>query len=70
MSFLGHRITTDGSFAIESHILDGEVLCMERADIRFISYLRENKKFTSLKALQIAIQKDIFSAQKELQLYS
>ncbi len=70
VSFLGHRITTDGSFAIESHILDGEVLCMERADIRFVSYLRENKKFTSLKALQIAIQKDIFSAQKELQLYS
>jgi riboflavin kinase/FMN adenylyltransferase len=27
VSFVGHRETTDGNFAIESHILDGEVLC-------------------------------------------
>ena len=66
VSFLGHRVTTDGSFAIESHILDGEVLCMSKADIRFVSFLRENEKFETLEVLKIAIQKDINRAKKEL----
>ena len=67
VSFLGHRVTTDGSFAIESHILDGEVVCEEKADIRFVTYLRENEKFSSLEALKEAIAYDISHAKKELQ---
>ncbi len=67
VSFLGHRVTTDGSFAIESHILDGEVLCEEKADIRFVSFLRENEKFASLELLKEAIKKDIAKANQELQ---
>jgi len=67
VSFLGHRVTTDGSFAIESHILDGEVLCEKKADIRFISFLRNNEKFESLETLKSAIKKDIAKANKELQ---
>ena len=66
VSFLGHRVTTDGTFAIESHILDGEVLCREKADIRFVQYLRENAKFESLDALKVAIQKDISRAKTAL----
>jgi len=66
VSFLGHRVTTDGSFAIESHILDGEIICEKKADIRFVSYLRENIKFENLKNLKKAIQKDIAKANKEL----
>ena len=66
VSFLGHRVTTDGSFAIESHILDGEILCKKGADIRFISFIRENEKFDSLDDLKSAIQKDIAKASKEL----
>jgi len=66
VSFVGHRVTTDGSFAVESHILDGEVLCKERATISFVNFIRENKKFDSMAELKKAIQKDIATASKEL----
>jgi riboflavin kinase / FMN adenylyltransferase len=66
VSFVGHRVTTDGSFAVESHILDGEVVCEKKADIRFVAFIRENEKFTSLQELKEAIRKDIARASKEL----
>jgi len=66
VSFIGHRETTDGSFAIETHILDGEVLCEDKADIRFVSFIRDNKKFDSLESLKKAIKADIAKASKEL----
>ena len=66
VSFLGHRISTDGSFAIESHILDTEVVCRKTASISFISFLRENKKFDTLEELKKAINSDINKAKKEL----
>ena len=70
VSFVGHRVTTDGSFAIESHILDGEVACSESASISFVSFIRDNKKFDSLDELKVAIQKDIAQASKELKFLS
>lgn len=66
VSFVGHRVTTDGSFALESHILDGEVICNEKATISFVSFIRENMKFDSLEELKKAIHKDIATASKEL----
>ncbi len=66
VSFIGHRVTTDGSFAIESHVLDGEVVCRENADIRFVSFIRENKKFDSLESLKKAIKSDMAKASREL----
>ncbi|MFA5233297.1 MAG: bifunctional riboflavin kinase/FAD synthetase [Sulfurimonas sp.] len=66
VSFVGHRVTTDGSFALESHILDGEVSCKERACISFVNFIRENKKFDSIAELKKAIKKDITIASKEL----
>jgi len=68
VSFIGHRDTTDGSFAIESHILDSEILCKEKASISFVDFIRENKKFNSIEDLKKAIQKDINIASKELRL--
>ena len=68
VAFVGHRVTTDGSFAIESHILDGEVTCKDVARISFVSFIRENEKFDSLEELKVAIKKDIFAAQKELRI--
>ena len=68
VSFIGHRVTTDGSFAIESHILDSEVQCMEKAEISFVDFLRDNRKFDSLSELKEQIQKDIKMAQKELKM--
>ena len=66
VSFVGHRVTTDGSFAIESHILDGEVCCEKKAAISFVAFIRNNEKFDSLEELKVAIQKDIAAASKEL----
>lgn len=66
VSFVGHRVTTDGSFAIESHILDGKVLCTKEARISFVSFIRDNKKFDSKDELKKAIKKDIAIASKEL----
>ena len=68
VSFVGHRVSTDGSFAIESHILDGEIICEKKARISFVSFLRENRKFDTLVELKEAIQKDIEKAKDELKV--
>ncbi|MDD2789439.1 MAG: bifunctional riboflavin kinase/FAD synthetase [Sulfurimonas sp.] len=67
VSFLGHRVTTDGSFAVETHVLDGEVICKEKAAISFVAFIRANEKFQTLDVLKDAIKKDIAKASKELQ---
>lgn len=64
--FVGHRITTDGSYAVESHILDETIESCERASISFVKFLRKNEKFDSLDALKGAIEKDIAAAKREL----
>ena len=66
VSFVGHRETTDGSFAIESHILDGEVVCTLNAAISFVAFIRNNEKFDSLEELKVAINRDIAVASREL----
>jgi FAD synthase len=68
VSFVGHRVSTDGSFAIESHILDGEVTCQEKASISFVNFIRNNQKFETLEALKKAIEQDIAQATRELKL--
>lgn len=68
VSFVGHRVTTDGSFAVESHILEGEVGNVEKASISFVSFIRDNKKFDSINELKKAINSDIAIASKELKL--
>ncbi|UCM99506.1 bifunctional riboflavin kinase/FAD synthetase [Sulfurimonas sp. SWIR-19] len=66
VSFIGHRITTDGSFAVETHILDGTVTCKEKAEISFVDFIRNNEKFDSLENLKEAIKKDITIANQML----
>ena len=66
VSFVGHRISTDGSFAIETHILDSKIVCKKRASISFIAFLRENEKFETLEELKKAINNDIKKAKREL----
>jgi len=63
VSFLGHRVTTDGNYAVETHILDsdiGEVRGV--AQIEFVEYMRDNAKFESLDALKKQINDDISEA--------
>ncbi|MEA3374323.1 MAG: bifunctional riboflavin kinase/FAD synthetase [Campylobacterota bacterium] len=67
VSFIGHRVTTDGSFAVETHILDADVMCQENASISFVHFLRENRRYESLEALKTAIAADIKRAKNELE---
>ena len=67
VSFLGHRVTTDGSFAVETHLLDrdiGEV--RGKTEIEFVDFIRPNQKFESLEALKKQIEDDILEAKKRV----
>ncbi|HQS66238.1 MAG TPA: bifunctional riboflavin kinase/FAD synthetase [Sulfuricurvum sp.] len=64
--FLGHRISTDGSYAIESHILNRDIEHTHRATICFTRFIRKNQKFETLELLKEAIQGDILNAKNEL----
>lgn len=61
ISFIGHRLTTDGNFAIETHILE-DISDLElplKVDIIFFDKLRDNKKFDKYEDLKKQILKDI-----------
>jgi riboflavin kinase/FMN adenylyltransferase len=63
VSFIGHRLTTDGELAVETHLLDANVkLVTANVKIRFIRFIRENKKFESLEMLKKQIIADIETA--------
>ena len=64
VSFIGHRVTTDGSFAVETHILDAEPPHAKRVRIYFIERIRDNRKFASLQKLKAAIATDIEKARR------
>ena len=65
VSFIGHRVTTDGSFAVETHILDGDVGEVEKVRLSFVDFIRVNQKFDTLEALKEAIASDIEIAKKK-----
>ena len=60
ISFLGHRVTTDNSYAIETHILDVEITNeSENVEIEFIEKIRGNEKFNNFDDLKEQILVDI-----------
>jgi len=60
VSFLGLRVTTDGAFAVESHVIGQDIgFVSGMVEIEFIAFVRENRKFDGLKALKEQIDKDI-----------
>ncbi len=70
VSFIGHRISTDGSFAIESYVIEKELNEVKKAEISFLKFIRENEKFESLDKLKQAIKDDIEKAQKILKHFA
>jgi len=70
VTFIGHRLTTDGSFAVETHILDGEVGEVDELRISFVDHIRDNQKFDDLQQLKKAIAEDIKSAERRLKRLS
>ena len=60
VSFLGHRITTDNSFAVETHILDINIQEVSKnIEIIFIDKIRDNEKFDNFNDLKKQIFIDI-----------
>ncbi|WP_428025181.1 bifunctional riboflavin kinase/FAD synthetase [Arcobacter sp.] len=60
ITFIGHRVTTDGSFAIETHIINNEIQVHEKdVSIKFYEKTRDNKKFDSFEDLKNQILNDI-----------
>jgi riboflavin kinase/FMN adenylyltransferase len=63
ITFLGHRLTTDGSYAVETHILNKDIENKDyKTQIKFCQKLRENKKFDTFEKLKNQIINDIKSA--------
>ena len=60
ITFLGHRLTTDGSYAVETHILDKNIENKDyKIQIKFYEKSRENKKFDNFEELKNQILEDI-----------
>lgn len=68
VTFLGHRVSTDGSYAVETHIIDSgaDFGNIKSVDIYFVELIRNNKKFDDLDALKNAIKNDINYAKRSL----
>ena len=67
VSFLGYRVTTDGSFAVESYVLDKELgIVKGSVALKFVAFIRGNQKFESLEALKKQITLDIEKAKEML----
>ena len=65
ITFLGHRVTTDGSFAVETHILDENITNkFSLVQIKFLDKIRDNKKFNSFDELKKQIYIDIKDAKE------
>ncbi|WP_299328304.1 bifunctional riboflavin kinase/FAD synthetase [uncultured Helicobacter sp.] len=68
VSFFGHRVSTDGEYAIESHIIDSEITQVpERLTIQMYKKIRENRRFDSLQELKAQIECDIKQAREILE---
>ncbi|TLD80093.1 bifunctional riboflavin kinase/FAD synthetase [Helicobacter sp. MIT 05-5293] len=69
VSFIGHRLSTDRRFGIESHILDKNItLRKKEARIYFVQKIRDNQVFEDLNELKKRIAQDIVQARDILAL--
>ena len=60
-TFIGKRDSVDGSFAIETHLIDEKIESLkdEEIEIEFYDFVRDNKKFATLNELKRQILEDI-----------
>lgn len=67
VSFIGHRVTTDGGFSVETHVLNQEIEGgVESAAIEFVKKIRDNMMFANVDKLKERISLDIEEAGKIL----
>jgi riboflavin kinase/FMN adenylyltransferase len=72
VTFVGHRVTTDNSYAVETHILDKniDVIDKENIDVVFITKVRDNKKFETYEELKKQIEIDLIDTKYILEVYN
>ncbi len=67
VSFIGHRVTTDGKFAVETHIIDQDInIDQHNISIQFFTKLRNNQKYDHYEELKKQILLDIQNAKNYL----
>lgn len=67
VSFLGHRVTTDGLYAVETHVLERDIGEVHGTVwIEFVALIRKNRKFEDLDSLKKQIDIDMDDARKIL----
>ena len=63
ITFIGHRQSTDGEFAVETHLIEKDIdFIPKEVSIKFFDFVRDNKKFDTIDSLKNQIQKDIKKA--------
>jgi len=69
VTFIGHRVTTDGKFAVETHIIDNDFsdTIPNNVEVVFYNKIRDNKKFDKYEELKQEILKDIEKAKEYFQ---
>ncbi len=71
VTFIGNRLSINNTFSIETHILNNfpnSLKDYQNIEIEFLDFLRDNKKFASLKELKNQISKDIKKAKNYFEL--
>ena len=60
VSFVGNRLSTDGKYSIETHVIDEQIeVAPEKLRVCFIERIRDNAQFGSLTELKAQIARDI-----------
>ncbi|MDX9742978.1 MAG: bifunctional riboflavin kinase/FAD synthetase [Arcobacteraceae bacterium] len=60
VTFIGHRVSTDGKYAIETHIVENDLEAINsHIEIEFIEKIRENQKYDDMEQLKKQILNDI-----------
>jgi hypothetical protein len=62
VTFIGNRVSTDGNFSVETHVLNENIADACDVAVCFIKRLRDNRKFASLEELKRQIYIDIKQA--------
>ena len=62
VTFIGNRVSTDGNFSVETHVLNENIEGARDVAVCFIKRLRDNRKFASLEELKRQIYIDIKQA--------
>lgn len=62
VTFIGNRMSTDGNFSVETHVLNENIADARDVAVCFIKRLRDNLKFSDLASLKAQIKIDINAA--------